>query len=133
MVTDASGALTGFPNVKNAIGEMEAALKTNPDLQKDAKFWVKLGGLYGLTGCDFWGDVDCTPEEYKKRIDGLACLNKALEIDPTIANTTVWGQPFNGWYAGIRDTAVGRGGFRGDTGKLTVTVEADGSIKVGEK
>ncbi|MFH1787921.1 MAG: hypothetical protein ABH834_00900 [Candidatus Altiarchaeota archaeon] len=133
MLTNDAGQLTGFPNVAAATTELEGALKTNPDLQKNANAWAKLGALYGLTGCKYWGDTNTTPDENKKRVDGLACLNTALELDPKIANTTLWGQPFNAWYTGIGDTAARSGGLQGDRSKITMTVTPDGTLKVVQK
>ena len=122
-----------FKNVDGALGKMLDGLKADRSLANDPQYWLELAVLYGSKGCDYWGDTDVTAEENKQRVDGLACLNKALELDLSIANKPLWGQPFQAWYNGIRDTAVRSGGFTGDTAKLTVTVENDGSLKIGEK
>ncbi|MFH1788394.1 MAG: hypothetical protein ABH834_03325 [Candidatus Altiarchaeota archaeon] len=120
-----------YRNVNQAIDKMTTAIKDNPALEKDAVFWLKLGGLYGSVGCDYWGDGNCTPDELKLRVNSLACLNKALELDTKIGDSTLWGQPFREWYKGVRDTAIRHGGFIGDPNKLTVTVDGS-SLKFGE-
>ena len=130
MITGGTDSITGFANVPKAIEEMTAALKTTPDLQNDPQFMLRFGGLHGLRGCLRWGDTNITAAENELRVDGIAYLNRALELDPSIANKPLWGHQFNEWYQGMRDTAVYKARYRGEIGRLRVKVESDGSLKI---
>ena len=108
---------------------MQGALKDNPELQKDAGVWFPLGALYGSIGCDSYGDTNCTKEELELRVHAIGCLNRAWEADERITKTSLWGNSFNDWYAGIMTTCTDLVGVnRGDIGTIFVDVNPDGSL-----
>lgn len=116
-------------NVGAAIAKLTQALKGNKELAKDAQFWLRLGMLYGSQGQTYYGQPP-TRSDSVRTSRGLAmgCLNTALELDPSIRDSSVRGHPFNEWYNGIGDTLkwLGRGGD--EISGMRAVMRPDGSV-----